>query len=105
MIITSCTSLDSKKEIERILEVKLPDCYTEIENPTKRNPESFVVTELLFPEECFEQFTNDIAKLSPSSYCGTTPDVDLTMAFCSENDSTFMSINLHTRRLHFEKMK
>ncbi|MCG8577355.1 MAG: hypothetical protein MI810_20900 [Flavobacteriales bacterium] len=104
-IFTSCASNDSKKKIEGLLEIPLPECYIEVDNPTKENENALEVTELHFEEECFDQFINDIGKQGPSAYCGTTSSVEITMAFCTLDESARMTINTETRVLHFEKLK
>lgn len=110
----SCKSLENtaglkscvnKEGIEKLLEISLPDCYTKVENPRKINKKALQVEELVFPSDCFEKFLDDISKQMPIAYCGTRGFTELTMSFCTRDNSAKMTINLKTRILHFEKHK
>ena len=101
----SCNSNDSIQEIEGLLEISIPECYTETKNPNMENNNATVVVELVFDSKCFNNFLDDIAEQSPSAYCGTKASRDLTMAFCTSDNSAYMTINTITRTLHFEKLK
>lgn len=102
---TSCKSNDNKDDIEKLLEIKLPNCYTEVENPEMIDESALEIEELLFSEDCFRCFLNEISEQTPSAYCGTAPTAQLTMVFCTRDESARMTINIETRILHFEKFK
>lgn len=104
-LFNSCKQKVSTEEIEKILEVKLPDCYTIIEEPKEYNVEAIEVEVLIFSEECFEDFLNEISRQIPNSYCGTAPTKEITLAFCTTDQSAIVTLNTETRVLQYEKLK
>jgi hypothetical protein len=103
--INACKPDVCKEGIEKLLEISLPECYTKVEKPKVINENALLVEEIVFSEDCFDEFLNDISKQMPNAYCGTAPTRELTMVFCTRDESARMTINTETRVLHFEKLK
>jgi hypothetical protein len=55
ILIASCASYNPKADIEGLLEIELPDCFVEVENPTKDNQQALEVVELKFEAECLDE--------------------------------------------------
>lgn len=104
-ILSSCSSFESKAEIEELLEVEVPSCYTEIENPEFEDSNALSVTELKLEQDCIQDFMDDISEQSPKAYCGTTNWSEFTMVFCTRDNSARMTFNTISGVLHYEKLK
>lgn len=105
-LFSACDTYDPIPEIEALLETKLPTCYTEVENPEKVNPEAIYVVEYKCPVDCCMKFWDQISEVGiQRSYCGTTADYDLTMAFCTRDNSALLTFNTINGILHYEKFE